>query len=118
MYMGKRPATAMETTVYGLMITFNSTIPASDLGAPFTEYAQALNTIPGLLNKAWLMDGPTLGGFHLFADKAAADAYLATDLAAGLRATEGFSDFEVRGFDVLTELSAVTGVGQLAALAG
>ena len=62
------------------------------------------------MSKAWLHDDDTVGGFHLFEDEPSARAYLASDLAAGLRANEGFDDFEVRGFDVLDELSAVTGI--------
>jgi hypothetical protein len=43
---------------------------------------------------------------------ARAEAYVASEFAAGLRATEGFDDFEVRGFEVLDGLSALTGIGE------
>jgi hypothetical protein len=65
---------------------------------------------PGLISKVWIQDGETLGGFHLFETEETADAYLASDMASGLRATDGFDDFDVRGFDVLEDLSAMTGV--------
>lgn len=104
--------------MYGLLITFETDAALADLEAPFTEYAEALNAMPGLLNKAWLHDGRTLGGFHLFASKADADGYLGSQLAQGLMATEGFDNFEARGFEVLDGLSAMTGVGALSALAG
>lgn len=104
--------------MYGLLITFETTVPLADLEAPFTAYATALNAMPGLLNKAWLHDGDTLGGFHLFATKEDADGYMASELAQGLMATDGFDNFEARGFDVLGDLSAMTGIGQLMALAG
>ena len=103
--------------MYGLLITFYATNPLDELEAPFTEYARALRSMPGLLSKAWIRDGDSLGGFHLFADRASAEAYLASDLATGLRATDGFDDFEIRGFEVLDELSALTGVRDLAPLA-
>ena len=103
--------------MYGLLITFESDTPVADLAEPFGEYAKALNALPGLLNKAWLHDGNTLGGFHLFASKADADNYLASDLAQGLMATDGFHSFEARGFEILADLSAQTGIGQLSALA-
>lgn len=102
--------------MYGLLITFETDIPLDDLAAPFTDYAAELNAMPGLLNKAWLHDGRTLGGFHLFESKAAADGYLGSDLAQGLMTTEGLDNFEARGFDILGDLSALTGVGQLQAL--
>ncbi len=104
--------------MYGLLITFETDISLAELEQPFTDYAKALNAMPGLLNKAWLHDGRTLGGFHLFATRADADGYLASDLAAGLMATEGLDDFNVRGFEILDGLSAMTGVGELTALAG
>lgn len=104
--------------MYGLLITFESEAALDDLAEPFAEYATALNQMPGLLNKAWLRDEMTLGGFHLFASKADADGYLASDLAQGLMATDGFDNFEARGFEVLGALSAMTGVGELQSLAG
>jgi len=103
--------------MYGILITFETDAPLADLAPPFTDYANALNEMPGLLNKAWLHDGRTLGGFHLFASKADADGYLSSDLAKGLMATEGFNNFDARGFEVLGELSALTGIGVLEALA-
>ena len=68
--------------------------------------------MPGLVSEAWLHDGDTVGGFHLFVDQATAEAYVASELAAGLRATDGFDHFEVRGFEVLDALSAVTGISE------
>ena len=99
-----------------LLITFYATDPIDRLEALFGEYAHALREMPGLLSKAWIRDGDNIGGFHLFADRASAEAYLASDLAAGLRATESFDDFEVRRFEVLDELSALTGVTDLTPL--
>lgn len=103
--------------MYALMITFHTSIPAEQLAAPFEDYAGALRRQPGLLSKAWIRDGNTLGGFHLFESQEAADAYVTSDLAAGLRSTAGFDDFDVRGFDVLDDLSAMTGITALRPLA-
>lgn len=103
--------------MHALLITFYATDPIDRLAAPFTEYAHALRDVPGLLSKAWIRDGDNLGGFHLFTDRASADAYLSSDLASRLRSTEGFDDFEVRGFEVLDELSALTGITDLTPLA-
>lgn len=103
--------------MYALFVTFQTTTPLEHLETPFTDYAGALRSMKGLLSKAWIQDGTTLGGFHLFTDKAAADAYLSSDLATGLIATDGFDDFEVRGFDVLEGLSRMTGVADLPSLA-
>ncbi len=100
--------------MHALLITFESTAALGDLAAPFAAYADALRAVPGLDAKVWLNDGPTVGGFHLFADRAAADAYLAGDLVAGLTANPAFGGFRVEHFGVLEDLTAVTG-GRLAA---
>lgn len=95
----------------GIFITFTTSIPLADLEAPFVEFANGLQEIDGLISKAWLQETDTkVGGFYLFTSEAAADAYLATPMVAGLQANPGFSDFEVRRFGVLAELSAMTGI--------
>jgi hypothetical protein len=95
--------------MHALLITFESTAGLDDLKGPFTDYANALHGIEGLVCKTWIRDGATLGGFHIFTSREAVDGYLGTDLAAGLIANEAFSGFQVRQFDVLDELSALTG---------
>lgn len=95
--------------MHALLITFRSTIPLSDLDQPFREYADALCRVPGLIAKTWLKDGETLGGFHVFTSRAEADAYLGSEMVAGLTATEGFSGFSIEHFDVVDALSRITG---------
>ena len=103
--------------MYALLITFRSTIALDDLAEPFADYATALREVPGLITKAWISDGDVLGGFHVFQSEATAGTYLASKMATDLRATDGFDDFEVRGFDLLDELSAITGLSELQPLA-
>ena len=114
--MGDQPITRRRSThsaMYGLLITFRSSIALDDLTQPFADYANVLCNVPGLLTKAWISDGDVLGGFHVFENEEGANGYLASGLATDLRATDGFDDFEVRGFEVLDELSAVTGLSGL-----
>jgi len=100
----------MSITMYGLLVTFQAEAELADLRRPFEEYAEGLNQQPGFISKAWLQDGNTLGGFHLFESKNAADAYLGSAQAAGLMATDGFDGFETSGFTVIDGLSALTGI--------
>ncbi|MEE9417256.1 MAG: YdhR family protein [Acidimicrobiales bacterium] len=104
--------------MHGLLITFTSAAQLDQLETPFTEYATALQAVSGLQSKAWIADGSTVGGFHVFDDRAAADAYLESELAAGLVGTDGFSNFQIRHFDILEGLSAITGVKARAAMSG
>ena len=99
--------------MHALLITFTSDAPVEELVEPFTEYARGLRSIDGLVSKTWIGDGDTLGGFHVFASRAAADAYLASDMAAGLVANPAFYDFEFHHFDIFDELSAITGTSRV-----
>lgn len=96
--------------MHGVLITFASSVPVDQLSEPFHAYADGLQGVDGLVSKAWLDDESTVGGFHVFRDEAAADAYLSSDMVAELQANEAFSDFAVRRFNVLDDLSARTGV--------
>ncbi len=95
--------------MHAVLITFESAAEMDDLKGPFTDYANALHGMGGLVCKTWIRDESTLGGFHIFTSREAADSYLGSDLAAGLIANEAFSGFEIRHFDVLDEFSAITG---------
>jgi len=94
--------------MHAVLIAFKSTADVNTLVGPFTDYAHALGSVPGLATKTWIRDGATLGGFHLFADRAAADGYLNGEMVAGLTANPAFSDFRVEHFEVLEELSRIT----------
>ena len=101
--------------MHAVLITFQSSANLDDLAGPFTDYATALQRVAGLVSKTWIRDGATLGGFHIFADRRAADAYLASELVAGLTANDAFAGFEIRHFAVLEELSRMTGAAAIAA---
>ncbi len=95
--------------MHAVLITYHSAVPLDDLIGPFTDHAAALRGVPGLVAKIWLRDGVTLGGFYLFGSRQEADAYLDSVQAAGLTANPAFSQFQIRHFAVLDELSRLTG---------
>jgi hypothetical protein len=96
--------------MHSVLITFVSDVPVDQLSAPFSAFADGLQGVDGFVSKAWLQDGSTVGGFYVFRDEASADAYLGSPMVAELQANESFSDFAVRRFTVLDDLSARTGV--------
>lgn len=104
--------------MHAVLITFTSAATIDQLEAPFREYAEALCDVGGLVAKTWIKDGETLGGFHVFTSRATADAYLGSDMVAGLTSNPAFSDFRVDHYEVLEELSVITGTPrrQLAAV--
>ena len=95
--------------MHAVLITFASSANLDDLVGPFAEYATALQNVEGFVVKTWIQDGATRGGFHIFTDRHAADADLASALVAGLTTNAAFSGFAIRHFAVLEELSYVTG---------
>lgn len=94
--------------MHAILITFRSSARLDDLVAPFIEHAQALIQIPGLLAKTWITEGNTLGGFHIFASREAAECYLASAMLARFTANPAFSDFHIRHFAVIEEFTRLT----------
>lgn len=66
------------------------------------QLAPAFAALPGLLTKIWLRDpaSNTYGGVYLFADRAAADAYAASELFKTVGAFPNFTNITVRDFGV------------------
>jgi len=101
--------------MHALLITFDTKASPAEVAVPFADYAESLREQPGFISKAWITTESGFGGFHLFADRASAEAYLDTPLAAGLMGTAGFGNFQVTHYGVLSKLSAMTGVSAVAA---
>jgi hypothetical protein len=95
--------------MHAVLITFHSSVPAEDLVEPFTAYAEQLCSVPGLVAKTWIRDGEILGGFHVFSSRADADNYLSSEMVAGLTSNEAFEDFSIERYEVLDDLSRITG---------
>jgi hypothetical protein len=95
--------------MHAVLVTFTSAAGLDQLAGPFTDYAQAMRAVPGLISKTWLNDGATVGGFHIFSDRASAERYLNGEMFGGVRSNPAFSEFEIRHFDVIEGLSEITG---------
>lgn len=89
--------------MHALIITFTSTAQPEQLAEPCAAYARALAGVPGLIATTWLRDGATLGTFQRFASRRAAEAYLASELAAGLIANPAFTRFRIAHFAILND---------------
>lgn len=95
--------------MHAVLITFTSAASLDQLAAPFEEYANALQSVRGLIMKTWIADATTLGGFHIFASPQDADGYLQSELLATVASNPTFTNFAVTRFDVIDGLSAITG---------
>ncbi len=89
---------------------FSYSVADGDLETEAMEAAPLIRDVDGLLEKTFLIDTQTkrCGGVYKFADRAALDAYLASDFWADVLATPEFSDFDLRIFDVMEAPSRVT----------
>ena len=95
--------------MHAVLITFTTTASREDLAGPLKAYAHDLCDVEGLVAKTWIADDRTLGGFHIFTTPAAADRYLDSNMVAGLTGNPAFHGFEIRHFEILDELSRITG---------
>ena len=86
---------------------------AGSLDAYRTRAAAAaphLAGFPGLVWKLWLLDEPTgeAAGIYLFADAAAAHAFVASPMLDALRQSPGISGVRARVLPVVPDLSRAT----------
>ena len=95
--------------MHAVLVTFQSSVPVEELVGPFTDYAEQMRSVPGLVQKTWIRDGEIVGGFHVFASRTDADGYLGCAMVAGLTSNEAFEAFTITRYDVLDALSARTG---------
>ena len=102
--------------MHALVVTFTSSAPPGDLAEPLAAYGRALAGVPGHLATTWLRDGATLGAFQRFASRPAAEAYLASELVAGLTANPGFTRLRIEHYAILDEPAYPTGDPSPAAL--
>ena len=74
------------------------------------EVAPAFAAVAGLVSKVWLADRAegVFGGVYTFDSAAAVDAFLASELFAGVAATPGLVNISVRRFGVLAAPTEVT----------
>ena len=95
--------------MHSMLVTFDTTASLDELAGFASDLAHAVTSVPGLISKTWLADGDTIGGFYLFADENTCNAYLAGDIIDAIRGNAAFTNFRVRHFDVLEQLSAMNG---------
>lgn len=92
-----------------LQINFKFNVPRADYEAVVSPLASDVAAVPGLLWKVWLINEAEqeAGGLHLFSDAAAVDAYLGGELIAGIASHPALSDFSIKQFDVLDDVTAI-----------
>ena len=72
--------------------------------------AEAIAGVPGLVSKVWLADPATntYGGFYLWQDRAAMEAFMASGMVAALMTRPHLAEITSRDFAVPEALSRTT----------
>ena len=93
-----------------LQMNFKFNIPRADLEAAWTEAAQPIADMPGLLWKVWGMNEAEREacGTYLFESEAAARSYLASPLVVGFKSSPAVSNITTKLFDVSESHTRIT----------
>ena len=96
-----------------LQVNFRLLVPTQDYRALCASVAPAIAAVPGLHWKLFTLDADdaSAAGIYLFADRASAEAYVASPIIAGLREHPGIADLSIRMMDLDEELTRITGPG-------
>jgi len=96
-----------------LVVTFKTHASQEQFTAATAENAPVFAELDGLLAKIWIADADSArkGAIYLFGDRTALDAYLESDLFAGILAEPSFEGTSWRSYHVLDELTASTQPG-------
>ena len=82
--------------------------------ATYREHAErvapAFRDVPGLISKTWLAapERNTYGGIYLFADAAALEAYLGSDIVRGMAENRHFRNLNLAAFGTIAGATRVT----------
>ena len=95
--------------MYGLMITAKTQLSRKEFESLATAKAEEFRSTPGLVAKTYIWQGETMGGFHVFTTREAAQGYLDSAGFRDVRENPKFSDWDIRHYDVLDEASRRNG---------
>jgi hypothetical protein len=93
-----------------LQLNFRFSVSASDYEGAVAPLAEQYAAVPGLRWKIWIINEAEgeAGGLYLFEDEDALNACLASPLTAQVTAHPALSDFSVKQFDVMEEVTKTT----------
>lgn len=93
-----------------LQVNFRFGVAADEYTAAVSELAEDFAKVDGLRWKVWIMNETRkeAGGIYLFDGQPSLDTFLKGPLAAGVTSHPALSDFSVRQFDVMPDLTAIT----------
>lgn len=93
-----------------LQVNFTFNVSRAEYEEAVGPLANDFAALDGLVWKVWIMNEEEreAGGIYLFEDDASMQAYLQGPLAASVLAHPALSDFSVKPFEVMEDISEVT----------
>lgn len=93
-----------------LQLNFKYSVTGAEYEQAVAPLASEFAALPGLKWKIWMINEAeqVAGGIYLFKDAASAKAYLEGPLAATVTSHPALSDFSVKLFDVMADLTPIT----------
>lgn len=93
-----------------LQLNFRFSVTGPEYEAAVSPLAGDFAALDGLIWKIWMIneDEGEAGGIYLFEDEASVQAYLDGPLAAGVISHPALSQFSVKRFDVMEDVTEVT----------
>ncbi|MBW8011740.1 MAG: YdhR family protein [Chloroflexi bacterium] len=93
-----------------IQLNFKFSVSGSDYEQAVTPLASQFAAVAGLRWKIWMINEAEseAGGFYMFDDEASLNAFLEGPLAAQVTSHPALSEFSVKQFDVMEDLTAIT----------
>jgi len=93
-----------------LQINFKFNVSREQYESTCASLAEQFAAVPGCVWKVWLMNetDSEAGGIYLFADEAAVESFKGSPLVAAMLVHPALSDFNIKRFEVLTDVSRIT----------
>lgn len=93
-----------------LQINFKFSVSTPEYEQAVAPLASQIAAVDGLRWKIWIMnkEDREAGGIYLFDDEASVKAYLEGGIVAQVTSHPALSDFSVKQFDVMEDVTAIT----------
>lgn len=93
-----------------MQLNFKFSVSGAEYHQAVAPLATDFAAVEGLRWKIWMINEAKqeAGGIYLFEDEAAVNAYLDGPLAATVTSHPALSDFSVKQFDVMDDVTAIT----------
>ena len=93
-----------------LQLNFNFSVSKEEYEQAVSPLADKFAEVPGLKWKVWILNGEKseAGGIYMFENQASLDEFLAGPLAKTVTSHPALSDFSVKQFGIMEDITKIT----------